>query len=162
MRKGCEWVPSPNFFIPKTKRKITALVIHATATSGIDSPRDWLTNAASKVSAHYLIGRTGVILQLVEDKAVAYHAGESEWNGIKGLNPVSIGIELVNANDGVMDWPKDQIDALFSIAVPICKENGIKLVNVVRHLDIAPGRKTDPAGFPWGDFLMDLAKAGIA
>lgn len=161
-RENCEFIQSPNFFTPKNKRKISVLVIHSTATSGIDSPRDWLTNKDSKVSAHYLIGRTGMILQLVEDKSVAYHAGESEWKGAKGINAISIGIELVNANDGIMDYPEDQIAALCSIAVPICKEFKIKLDDVVGHKDIAPGRKTDPAGFPWDDFRGRLYLAGIA
>jgi N-acetylmuramoyl-L-alanine amidase len=161
MRENCSWVPSPNCFTPKTKRKITALIIHSTATSGIDSPREWLSSPESKVSAHYLIGRTGTIIQMVEDKDVAYHAGKSEWRGVKGVNAFSIGIELVNSNDGIMDYPEDQIAALVSISVPICKENGIKLADVVGHKDIAPGRKNDPAGFQWDDFKSRLTLAGI-
>lgn len=162
MRPASEWCPSPNFKVVTPDRKITCIVIHATATAGIDSPRAWLCNPASKVSAHWLIGRTGVILHLVHEVNVAWHAGQSSWKGQGGVNAFSIGIEIVNANDGIMEYPEDQISALVSLVSAICKERGIKQEDVVGHLDIAPGRKTDPAGFPWGDFRGRLAAAGIA
>lgn len=160
MRQGTEWFPSPNF--RRAKREIQFIVIHATATSGISSPREWLCNPASKVSAHYLIGRDGKILQLVEDSNISWHAGESSWAGKTNLNNSSIGIELVNANDGKMNYPEEQFEACLKITSDMAKEFKVKLSNIVRHLDIAPVRKTDPAGFPWDDFKMRLHDLGVA
>lgn len=159
MRPVIEWCPSPNFKAVTPDRKITCIVIHATATSGIDSPRDWLCSPESKVSAHYLIGRTGLILNLVHETNIAWHAGESEWKGKKGVNAFSIGIELVNSNDGIMEYPEDQLMSCADLVSAICQERGIKTEDVVGHLDVAPGRKTDPAGFPWPQFreMLELA-----
>lgn len=154
--------PSPNFK-PKAvgERKITCIVIHATATSGISSPREWLCNPASRVSAHYLIGKDGVILQLVEEKDVSWHAGESEWKGQEFVNGFSIGIELVNANDAKDPYPQEQLDVCVKLVAAICKDYGIACCDVVGHRDIAPGRKTDPARFPFDEFRMRLADLGI-
>lgn len=155
-RPDSEWCPSPNFLSVPPGRKVTCVVIHATATSGLDSPKEWLCNPNSKVSAHYLIGRTGVILHLVHESNVAWHAGDSEWRGQSGVNRFSVGIELVNSNDGQMEYPNDQLAAAAELVRAICADHGIKPQDVVGHADIAPGRKTDPAAFPWDDFRMRL------
>jgi N-acetyl-anhydromuramyl-L-alanine amidase AmpD len=72
------------------------IVVHYTASGNFATTRDRLLNKESKVSAHYLIGRAGEIVQLVPLNKCAWHAGESEWKGYKGLNKYSIGIELVS------------------------------------------------------------------
>ena len=155
-RPDAEWCHSPNFLMLK-KREITCVVLHATATAAIGSPKDWLTRPESKVSAHYLIGLDGQIYQLVDEKNIAYHAGESEWNGRKGVNQFSVGIELVNANDGKQVFPKEQINVCASLVAAICVDYGIKLGDIIGHKDISPGRKTDPAGFDFDDFRLTVA-----
>lgn len=159
-RPKSELFPSPNFK-PGKNRKITCVVIHATATSGFNSPLEWLCSPVSKVSAHYLIGGDGRIAQLVSEKDIAWHAGESFWQKKPGVNAFSVGIELVNPNDGRCPYPEAQLKACLDLVVPICKEYGIKTLDVVGHLDVALGRKTDPAGFPWDDFRARLMKAGV-
>lgn len=73
------------------------LVIHYTA-----GPQDahgvakYFQNPASKVSAHLNVGEDGTITQSVPFNKAAWHAGVSNWNGIRGLNNHSIGIEVVN------------------------------------------------------------------
>ncbi len=161
-RPASLWCPSPNFLSAPAGRKVTCVVIHATATSCIDSPKAWLCNPDSKVSAHYLIGLDGHIYHLVHESNVAYHAGESVWKGVEWVNHFSVGIELVNANDGVMEYPEEQLAACAALTAAICEDLGVKLEDVVGHLDIAPGRKTDPAAFPWDDFRGRLKAAGIA
>lgn len=136
-------------------------MIHATATSALASPKAWLTDPASKVSAHYLIGRAGELIQMVDDNDTAWHAGESEWGGVKGVNAFSIGIELVNSNDEKMEYPDAQMAVCADLVTAICLERKIKNQNVVGHKDIAPGRKTDPAGFDWIGFRARLASEGI-
>src|SRR3990167_6933791 len=101
---------SPNYRAGN-KRKITCVILHATARSGIVSPLEWLTSPQSKVSAHYLIGKDGKIYQLVDDEDIAWHAGISYWRGKENVNTFSVGIELVNANDGKDSYPQAQIDA---------------------------------------------------
>jgi N-acetylmuramoyl-L-alanine amidase len=149
------WHPSPNFR-ESNGRQITCIVLHATATEGLKSPLDWLCNPISKVSAHYLIGIDGVVYNLVKTKDIAYHAGESEWKGKDHVNTFSVGIELVNKNDGKMLYPKEQTYACIEIVKDLMFHCRIKHDDVVRHADVAPGRKNDPLGFDLLDFRRQL------
>lgn len=73
------------------------IVLHDTA-SGLNDGGSiaWLTDRASKVSAHVVIGRDGKITQLVPFNVKAWHAGQSVWRGRPLLNGFSIGIEIIN------------------------------------------------------------------
>ena len=153
--------PSPNFTRPDTQRDIWAIIIHATATKGLSSPLEWLTLSASKVSAHYLIDLNGEIYQMVNESDIAWHAGKSKWRGKEGVNSFSVGIELVNANDGVQLYPQEQLDSCADIVADISKRKDIHACDVIGHSDIAPGRKNDPVKFPWGEFRGILAIRGV-
>lgn len=172
MRPPSEWCPSPNFRKPLSPRPITCIVVHATATASLTSPKAWLCNPASQVSAHYLLDLDGKIIRLVEEENIAWHAGYSEWKGKKNVNAFSIGIELVNLNDGVMPYPKAQRDSLVQLCVPIAGDYHIALSDIVGHVDIASGKTpeekaehlklhSDPRGFPWEDFRTNLKGAGL-
>src|SRR5690242_17065325 len=149
-------IRSPNHS-PRDGRAITILVLHATAGSA-RSALAWLTNPLSRVSAHYLIEKTGRVYQLVPDEEIAWHAGRASWHGETAINEVSIGIELENANDGRDPYPTQQLEALKELARTEVARYRIAPEMVVRHLDIAlpKGRKTDPAGFPWAEFMGQL------
>ena len=105
-----------------------------------------------KVSAHLFIKRTGEILQFVPFDKRAWHAGESEFAGRKNCNDFSIGIEL----EGCDFIPYDvnqyvQLAKTIKLLMQIYKD--ISLDRIVGHVDIAPGRKTDPGPlFDW-DYL---------
>ncbi|MGB4924423.1 MAG: 1,6-anhydro-N-acetylmuramyl-L-alanine amidase AmpD, partial [Candidatus Nitrotoga sp.] len=47
-----------------------------------------------RVSAHFLIQRTGEIIQFVPCGKRAWHAGASAWHGRTACNDFSIGVEL--------------------------------------------------------------------
>jgi N-acetylmuramoyl-L-alanine amidase len=83
------------------------LVLHYTAGRSAQSSVNWLTNPASKASAHLVIGRDGKIIQLAPFNIKTWHAGVSHWDGIKFLNKCSIGIEMDNAG------PLKQVDTKF-------------------------------------------------
>lgn len=160
-RPKSTWLPSPNFTPKSLPRKITCVVIHATATDSKESPLGWLTNKNSGVSAHYLIDRLGMIYYLVDEANVSWHAGNSQWKGEMMCNKFSVGVELVNGNDGIMPYPPEQLDSCADLTAAICKDHNITASDVVGHCDIAPGRKTDPAGFPWGIFREMLLMRGL-
>jgi N-acetylmuramoyl-L-alanine amidase len=86
---------SPN--IGKGSLKPRFIVIHYTEGGTAAGAILWLTNPASQVSCHLVIDRDGSVTQLVPFDRIAWHAGVSSWNGVKNLNPYSIGIELDNA-----------------------------------------------------------------
>lgn len=140
---------SPN----KSKRKVSKIdmiVIHATAGS-FDSALNWMLNPKAEASAHYLISKTGAIVQLVKDEDKAWHAGVSEWHGEHDCNQFSIGIELENLNDNKDPYPEAQIKNLVLLVHELMKKfPHITKDRIVGHNQIAPGRKTDPGiKFPW-------------
>ncbi|PIP27746.1 MAG: hypothetical protein COX30_00265 [Candidatus Moranbacteria bacterium CG23_combo_of_CG06-09_8_20_14_all_39_10] len=98
------------------------------------------------VSAHYLIGRDGVIYRLVADKDIAYHAGAGKVpDGRTGINAFSLGIEMVNTKTD--DFTNKQYEALNGLISKLKKEYKIKYV--LGHNQIAPNRKDDPWNFDW-------------
>ena len=88
---------SPNFD-PKRRKKseIKFIVFHYTGMKTQKEAINKLLGQYSKVSCHYLIGRNGNIIQLVNENKIAWHAGKSKWKGFTNLNKNSIGVELVN------------------------------------------------------------------
>ena len=136
--------PSPSF----DARRPNFVVIHHTGVSGVEGALRTLTDPATGVSSHYLISRDGRILQLVDERARAWHAGESYWAGVDDINSVSIGIEL--DNDGIEPYPEPLIAALVALLADIRTRYDIPASNFVGHGDVAPGRKVDPSAlFPW-------------
>lgn len=140
------------------KRVVKCVVIHSTGSSTAESAINWMGMAESGVSAHYCIGKDGKIYQLVREQDIAYHAGAAQWNGSRAVNLISIGIELVNLNDGKDHYPAPQMMALTRLVEDILKRHELKTVDVTAHKYIALplGRKTDPAGFlfyEWRDSL---------
>lgn len=72
------------------------LVMHYTAATTAQSTISWFANKLANASAHLLIGRDGSITQFAPFNVITWHAGESQWNGLIGLNKYAIGIEMVN------------------------------------------------------------------
>ena len=116
-----------------------------------------LTDPKSKVSCHYLIGRTGKIVQMVNDLNISWHAGKSKWKNLKNLNERSVGIELVNKGHslGYQNFTKEQIRSLIFLCKKLKKKYNIKCVNFLGHSDISPLRKIDPGEkFPWKELSL--------
>ncbi|NIV37117.1 MAG: N-acetylmuramoyl-L-alanine amidase, partial [Anaerolineae bacterium] len=54
------------------------------------------------------MAKDGRVFQMVEERRKAHHAGASEYQGRENFNRFSVGIEIVNLNDGVDPYPPDQ------------------------------------------------------
>lgn len=144
--------------------RIAMCVIHATAGSlaaslhELTDPKPY--SPASRVSAHYVIDKGGRIFLLVAESEAAWHAGKSTWPHVpvvKGsVNACSIGVELVNANDGVDPYPDAQIAALVALLADIRTRHPILTTNIAGHAEVAPGRKTDPRGLSLPAFRAAL------
>lgn len=132
-------------------RKIDAIIIHSSYDALGSEPYN-LNGLLDEykqygVSPHYLIGRKGDIYRLVSEKNIAYHAGESRTpDGRTGVNNFSIGIEMMNKEDG--KFTDDQYDSLNDLLRYLRSKYKIKYV--LGHNQIAPGRKSDPWNFDWG------------
>jgi len=139
-----QWHASPNF----DERRPNFVIIHHTGDNAPDQALGTLTNPRRAVSAHYLIERTGTIHQLVDERARAWHAGESKWGASTDINSSSLGIEL--DNNGHEPFSEAQISALLALLIDIQERHRIPQANVLGHADVAPRRKTDPSRhFPW-------------
>ncbi|MFW6121143.1 MAG: 1,6-anhydro-N-acetylmuramyl-L-alanine amidase AmpD [Petrotogales bacterium] len=154
MSHEIEFIASPNYGSRPSGIVIDTIVIHYTASMNINGTISWFNNPESKVSAHYLIGRDGRIVQMVQQEDKAWHAGKSEWQGRKNVNKFSIGIELVGTKDS--GFTDEQYDATAFLVSKIQKEYGF-IFECVGHSDIAPGRKIDPGEhWDWNKFENEL------
>tara|TARA_Y100001970_G_scaffold280978_1_gene390848 strand:+ start:1955 stop:2668 length:714 start_codon:yes stop_codon:yes gene_type:complete len=136
----------------RKKKDIKYVIFHYTGMQSTIESLNRLIKKRFKVSAHYLIDRSGKIFQLVDDLKVSWHAGKSKWKNISNLNKFSIGIELQNKghNLGYQKFSKVQIRQLVKLSLIIKKKYNIKKENFLGHSDIAPLRKIDPGEkFPW-------------
>ncbi len=139
-----QWVGSVNFGI----RKPNFVIIHHTAQDSLAQTIKTFTIARTGVSAHYVVGRDGKVVQMVNDYLRAYHAGAGRWGKDTDLNSSSIGIELDN-NGSTDPWTDAQINSLIKLLGTLKKKYNIPTGNFIGHSDIAPKRKPDPANFPW-------------
>jgi N-acetyl-anhydromuramyl-L-alanine amidase AmpD len=134
-----QFIPSPNF--SPRKNKIDMIVIHYTGSLQMSGTIEWFKNPKSQVSAHYVIGLYGEVVQMVEEDKKAWHAGYTYWKGEYLHNDRSIGIELVGTKDSA--FTDEQYTSLFYLCVHLIKVYDIPLDRIVGHEDIA-GEKAKP------------------
>ena len=149
--------PSPNFGARRDGLTPTIIVIHYTAMACTEAAIQRLCDPSSEVSAHYVIGRDGTLVQLVAEADRAWHAGQGEWRGMTDINSRSIGIELDNRGDH--PFPEPQMMRLELLLREIRSRWPVAPEDVIGHSDMAPGRKSDPGPrFDWAR----LARQGLA
>jgi N-acetylmuramoyl-L-alanine amidase len=152
-----EFIPSPNFRAGRRK-PISAVVVHYTGDTSLDGTIGWFKRSDSKVSAHYVIGRDGRVVQMVQEEDTAWHAGRSAMDPNHkpaptepNVNDFSIGIELVGTPDS--GFTDRQLASFYEVLAQVVTRYNVRPDRVVGHLHIAPGRKIDPDGynaqFPW-------------
>ncbi|WPL15972.1 1,6-anhydro-N-acetylmuramyl-L-alanine amidase AmpD [Thiorhodovibrio winogradskyi] len=165
--------PSPNHGQRPPGMPVDLLVIHNISLPPGDFGGPWIeqlflnqldpgqdpffaTIAGLRVSAHLLIRRDGELVQFVDLRARAWHAGESVFAGRADCNDFSIGIELEGTDETLFT------DAQYQRLVGVTKEilrdfPDIKPGRIVGHEHIAPGRKTDPGScFDWARYLGEV------
>jgi len=139
-----EWVGTVNFNL----RKPNFIILHHTAQDSIQQTVKTFTLKNTKVSAHYVIGRDGKVVHMLNDYLRAWHAGNGSWGKNTDLNSSSIGIEL--DNNGFEPFSDAQINTLLALLTKLKKDYNIPAQNILGHSDIAPSRKVDPSAlFPW-------------
>ena len=116
---------SPNITKNKKLRKsIKFIVIHYTGMQSKRASIARLMSSTHKVSCHYLIDRRGQVIQMVHDKDISWHAGQSKWKNYNNLNKNSMGIELVNKGHrlGYENFTKKQINSLIKLCIILKKK----------------------------------------
>jgi len=140
---------------------------------------DWLTAhdflKKLKLSVHGFIHPDGKYEKMVSSPGKAYHAGNSEWDGLKHLNSHYLGFELLVPGKQTygsflkaIEEPGTYTEAQFNAAVDTCKwwmkTYKIPASNVVRHSDVSGDHvrgkrkgKVDPgSAFEWERFQAAL------
>lgn len=167
---GVRRMESPNCDDRPAGTEITLLVVHSISLPpgeyGGGSIEGLFTNRLDpeahpyfreieglKVSAHFLIGRDGSLIQFVPVYRRAWHAGASCWRGRSACNDFSIGVELEGTDDSPFEEAQyrafDELLARLRGALP--------LRDIAAHSDVSPGRKTDPGpAFAWDRILRPL------
>ncbi len=162
--------PSPNFDQRPDGMPVDLLVIHNISLPPGDFGGPWIeqlfqnrlahtqhpffaTLAGLRVSAHLLIRRQGELVQFVDLRARAWHAGVSAFQGRTNCNDFSIGIELEGTDECA--FTDAQYQRLTSVSASIIDLfPAIGRERIVGHQQIAPGRKTDPGPcFDWTRYL---------
>jgi N-acetylmuramoyl-L-alanine amidase len=154
------YVPSPNCDDRLPGTEISCIVLHATVEPTTEGTEQIFLNRSKKVSAHFVVGKDGRVIQMVPIEKRAWHAGKSVLEGQTEVNNFSIGIEMVNLNDGKDPYPREQVEAVAGLIRFIRSRYPIPDSRIVSHAAVAQpvGRKSDPAGFDF-DALEKLAAA---
>lgn len=163
--------PSPNFGPRPNGAQIDLIVLHSISLPpgqyGGHHVQDLFANQLDweqhpyfqsirgiKVSSHFLIRRTGELLQFVSCNDRAWHAGVSSYRGRNNCNDDSIGIELEGL-EGLL-FEDAQYETLTTLCAAILRQYPVQ--HIAGHEHIAPGRKTDPGkGFDWSRLQRSLA-----
>ena len=151
------WRPasSENYSERPAGMEIDCVVLHATVGS-LSATLGWFSNPESGVSAHDVVAKTGRIYQMVEEERRAHHAGASSFQGREDFNRFSVGIEIVNKNDGQDAYPPDQFEAVVNLVDYLAAKYDIERQWIVTHADISTVGKTDPRGFPVLELLARI------
>ena len=168
-----KWIPSPNFDERPKGAIIDLLVIHNislpagrfdgdyveqlfTNCLDCDVHPDFVDLKDLKVSSHFFIKRSGELIQFVNCKLRAWHAGVSQHNGRNNCNDFSLGIEL----EGTDSSPYTDMQYLMLSELTknlMILYPTLRTENIVGHSDIAPSRKSDPGEiFDWSRYKDDL------
>jgi len=160
---GVRRVPSPHCDPRPVGAAVELLVVHnislppgvyggelverlflGTLALGVDPYVDRLQGL--RVSAHFLIARSGSLTQFVSCADRAWHAGVSSFEGRERCNDFSVGVELEGTDTD--PYTPAQYATLATLLRRL--RTGLPLRAVRGHSHIAPGRKTDPGpAFDW-------------
>ncbi|WP_374950953.1 N-acetylmuramoyl-L-alanine amidase [Mucilaginibacter sp.] len=147
-----EFIGTVNFNL----RKPNYVIIHYTAQDSLAQTVKTFTLVRTQVSAHYVVGKDGKVVHMLNDYLRAYHAGVSKWGNVTDMNSCSIGIEI--DNNGREPFNPKQMNSVLLLLAQLKRAYNIPAANFVGHGDIAPPRKPDPGKyFPW----MLLAQKGF-
>lgn len=137
-------VDSPNHSSRPNEARPRVIVLHATGPGTVRNILDWMRLPQSKVSYHGLIAADGTYYSIVSPERSAWHAGVSEWNGIKNVNGISLGLAFVNPNNGLVPLTPNQI-AVAKGVIQYWRQN-YPIEAITTHAAVATpkGRKTDP------------------
>jgi AmpD protein len=98
-----------------------------------------------QVSSHFLLRRSGELVQFVSCDERAWHAGQSSWRGRAGCNDYSVGIELEGLAGSAFEAA--QYEALATLIRDLLARYPVR--DVAGHEHVARVARTTRNGFDW-------------
>lgn len=159
---------APVRYYPQTNRKTpnvsagrvirpTHVILHHTSGAYAGSV-SWCMDPVSKVSYHCIIARNGKRTVLALPNQRTWHAGVSSWQGRKDANSFAIGLAW-EGDTYQVPLGEDAILSAVEYLLPLLDEYHIPLSNIIRHADVAPGRKDDCSPAAHAALLAALNRA---
>lgn len=147
-----------NFRAGTGVRTINRIVIHITdGGRNIDGPISWFQNPQARVSAHYVVGQDGEVVQMVHHNDIAYHANSA--------NRDSIGIEHVANVHGLMPT-EAEYSASAALVNWLCNQFNLPMdrTHVLGHSEADPHTThTDCPNSVWNwDYYMSMVSSGTS
>lgn len=140
------------------------IVVHHTGTGKdtIAGVLDGLYRRADYASCHFVVDWNGDAYKIGSPDDILWHAGVSEWGSQNGMNPVSLGIEIIGP-DGAEGFTSEQRATVRALVQHLMATFGIPKENVLRHADLtwagsatkklwdgkSPSRKVDVSDKFW-------------
>ncbi len=151
--QGAEWhgAAGANYTNANRERShyIDRLVVHVVQGT-VSSAINTFQNPSSVVSAHYIVGDEGRVVQCVRHEDIAYHAGN--WS----YNKHSIGIEHGGWADKQATWTDAKIRSSAKLAAYCCRRHKIRVdrQHIIEHNRV-PGTDHYCPGkfFPYDKYL---------
>jgi N-acetyl-anhydromuramyl-L-alanine amidase AmpD len=140
---------------------ISMIIVHHTAC-GLGPA---VATFVAEKGPHYMIDTDGQIVKWVQESQASWHAGISRWAGVNGINPVSIGIEIVNDTG---PYPEAQYTALLGLLDRLTSAfSTIDSWNIIGHSDIGThadgllGRKSGDPGLQFHWDRLEAKRLGL-
>lgn len=147
-----------NYQAMNASRMINRVIIHITEGPSMGSAINTFQNPASQVSAHYIVGQDGEVVQMVHDNDVAWHA--------RGGNSDSIGIEHVGSTGANPKFPRvDPTDAQYCASAALtrwlCDTYGIPKdeTHIVGHAQAVQTSKTCPGPYWDWNYYRNMVRS---
>jgi hypothetical protein len=152
----------------RTANDINWIVLHTTEGS-IGGTRSWFKNPAAQASANYVIGFDGTIYQMVDDRNIAWHAGNWPYNqhaiGIEheryGNNNVTPAEYQASAH--LVQWLVSQYHVSLAFPSGVAPANPANGSGIIGHIQVPdpanPARgggadhHTDPVNWDYNYYL---------
>jgi N-acetyl-anhydromuramyl-L-alanine amidase AmpD len=150
---------------------IDTAVLHASEHEDVESLVHELR--VQDHSYHYIVDRDGTIYKGVPFSAIAFHCGNSygPHEASRGIscerdaagtfvehpcvNEYTLGVCLINMNDGVDPYTPEQIKACFTLLNDL-KTPLPKMRYLTSHAMVSPGKHSDPVGFDLAGMAKEL------
>ncbi len=168
-----QYITDINFTDKNDTGRIKYIVIHyfGGLASALNLAKYWARTYAG-ASAHYVIGHTGEVFQIVEDDDVAWHCGtKGTYRHAACRNSNSIGIEMAvkkkdtstqKATDKDWYFTPETVAAAVELTRQLMQKYNIPAENVIRHYDVTSKICPNPYYYNLFESTWQTFKAAIS